>query len=169
MRFREDLTLMTAAARMVNVVSAVTPDGDPDPQLFDTLELGLRTLVTSQDPALTALLFQIRPLGLIGFRPQTEHCAACGKGGLMGEPQLHLRLEAWSAEAVLRASPSAVCRSREGVSHFCSRHWGSRQLMVDRLKAAGQVRHEVEDVIEGYVTVVAGRQLPPVNFLSHLS
>ena len=78
---------MTAAARMVNVVSAVTPDGDPDPQLFETLEQGLRALVTSQDPALTALLFQIRLLGLIGFRPQTDHCAACGKGRLMGEPQ----------------------------------------------------------------------------------
>ncbi|MBU6435164.1 MAG: DNA repair protein RecO, partial [Nitrospirae bacterium] len=54
MRFREDLTLMTAAARMVNVVGAVTPDGDPDPQLFGTLEQGLRALVTSQDPELTA-------------------------------------------------------------------------------------------------------------------
>jgi DNA repair protein RecO (recombination protein O) len=41
--------------------------------------------------------------------------------------------------------------------------------VVNRLKAAGQVRHEVEDVIEGYVTVVAGRQLPPVNFLSYPS
>jgi DNA repair protein RecO (recombination protein O) len=41
--------------------------------------------------------------------------------------------------------------------------------VVDRLKAAGQVRHEVENAIEGYVTVVAGRQLPPVNFLSYPS
>ena len=78
---------MTAAARMVNVVGAVTPDGDPDPQFFETLEQGLRALVTSQDPALTALLFQIRLLGLIGFRPQTDHCAACGKTRVIGEPQ----------------------------------------------------------------------------------
>ena len=41
--------------------------------------------------------------------------------------------------------------------------------VVDRLKAAGQVRHEVENAIERYVTVVAGRQLPPVNFLSYPS
>jgi len=41
--------------------------------------------------------------------------------------------------------------------------------VVDRLKAAGQVRHEVENAIEGYVKVVAGRVLPPVNFLSHPS
>ena len=41
--------------------------------------------------------------------------------------------------------------------------------MVDRLRAAGQVRYEVERAVEGYVTVVAGRQLPPVNFLSYPS
>ena len=29
--FREDLTLMTAAARMVNLVAAVVAEGDPDP------------------------------------------------------------------------------------------------------------------------------------------
>ena len=40
--------------------------------------------------------------------------------------------------------------------------------MVTRLKAAGQVRGEVEDAIEGYVTVVAGRRLPPVNFLASI-
>jgi DNA repair protein RecO (recombination protein O) len=28
------------------------------------------------------------------------------------------------------------------------------------------VRREVEEAIEGYVTVVAGKRLPPVNFLS---
>ena len=78
-RFREDLTLMAAAARMANVVGAVTPDGDPDPELFNTLEQGLRSMVTSDDPAFTALLFQIRLLGLTGFRPQTDQCAACGK------------------------------------------------------------------------------------------
>jgi DNA repair protein RecO (recombination protein O) len=38
--------------------------------------------------------------------------------------------------------------------------------MVTRLRAAGQVRTEVEDAIEGYVTVVAGRRIPPVDFLA---
>ena len=76
---REDLRLMASAARMVNVVAAITPDGDPDPLLFDTLEQGLAALPESEDSTFTALLFQIRLLGLTGFRPQTDQCAACGK------------------------------------------------------------------------------------------
>jgi DNA repair protein RecO (recombination protein O) len=35
-----------------------------------------------------------------------------------------------------------------------------------RLKASGQVRDEVERAIETYVSVVAGRHLPPADFLA---
>ena len=69
---REELRLMTSAARMVNVVAAITPDGDPDLRLFDTLDQGLASLHESEDPTFVALLFQIRLLGLTGFRPQTD-------------------------------------------------------------------------------------------------
>ena len=166
MPFREDLALMTAAARMVNVVGAVTPDGDPDSQLFETLELGLRTLVTSQDPALTVLLFQIRLLGLVGFRPQTEHCVACGKGRLIGALQFSplsggLVCQVCAGQQAFRCLPLS-----RGSLAFLQQALKLSPAMVDRLKAAGQVRHEVENAIERYVTVVAGKQLPPVNFLS---
>jgi DNA repair protein RecO (recombination protein O) len=165
-RFREDLTLMAAAARMANVVGAVTPDGDPDAHVFDTLEQGLRSLVTSDDPALTALLFQIRLLGLTGFRPQTDQCAACGKAKVIQEPQFS------------PASGGLVCMTCAARQHvpclplsrgslaFLQQALRLAPAMVTRLKAAGQVRGEVEDAIESYVTLVAGRRLPPVDFLA---
>ena len=37
--------------------------------------------------------------------------------------------------------------------------------VVTRLKASGQIRSELEAAIDAYVTVVAGRRLPPVDFL----
>jgi len=165
-RFREDLTLMAAAARMANVVGAVTPDGDPDPELFDTLEQGLRSLMTSDDPALTALLFQIRLLGLTGFRPQTDHCAACGKSREIHEPQF---------SPASGGLVCATCAARQrfpclplsrGSLAFLQQALRLAPTMVTRLRADGQVRCEVEDAIEGYVTVVAGKRLPPVDFLA---
>ena len=39
--------------------------------------------------------------------------------------------------------------------------------LLTRLHAVGQVRAEVESAIESYVTVVAGRRLPPVDFLTN--
>jgi DNA repair protein RecO (recombination protein O) len=166
LRFREDLALMAAAARMANVVGAVTPDGDPDPHLFDTLEQGLRSLVTSDDPAFTALLFQIRLLGLTGFRPQTDHCSACGKTRVIQEPQF---------SPVSGGLVCMTCAARQrvpclplsrGSLSFLQQALRLAPAMVTRLKAVGQVRCEVEDAIESYVTVVAGKRLPPVDFLA---
>ncbi len=163
---REDLTLMASAARMVNVVGAITPDGDPDPFLFETLEQGLLSLHESKDPAFTALLFQIRLLGLTGFRPQTDHCAACGKTHLVGEPQF---------SPIAGGLVCMVCAARQrmrcvtlsrGSLSFLQQAIQLAPTVVTRLRATGQVRNEVEEAIEGYVTVVAGRRLPPVNFLS---
>lgn len=165
-RFREDLALMAAAARMTNVVAAVTPDGDPDPQLFATLERGLYSLSASDDPALTALLFQIRLLGLTGFRPQTDHCAACGKTRVIQDPQF---------SPVSGGLVCTTCAARQrfgclplsrGSLAFLQQALRLAPEMVTRLKAVGQVRYEVEEAIEGYVTMVAGKRLPPVDFLS---
>jgi len=169
MRFREDLTLMTAAARMANVVAAVTPDGDPDVQLFETLEQGFYSLITSDDPGLTALLFQIRLLGLTGFRPQTDHCAACGRTKIIHDPQFSPTSGGLvCATCAMRQRFRCLPLSRGSVA-FLQQALRFSPAAVTRLKAIGQVRSEVEEAIEGYVTVVAGKRLPPVNFLSHPS
>jgi DNA repair protein RecO (recombination protein O) len=163
---RENLALMTSAARMVNVVTAVTPDGDPDPLLFETLEQGLLSLADSRDPAFTALLFQIRLLGLTGFRPQTDHCAACGKTRLVGDPQFSpLAGGLVCPTCASRQRAACVVLSRGSLS-FLQQAISLAPALVTRLKATGQVRDEIEEAIEGYVTVVAGKRLPPADFLS---
>jgi DNA repair protein RecO (recombination protein O) len=163
---REDLGLMAAAARMVNVVAAVTPDGDPDPLLFDTLEQGLASLPRSGDPVCTALLFQIRLLGLTGFRPQTDHCATCGKTRMTGAP--HFSPAAGGLVCMMCAAlQHARCVVlSQGSLAFLQQAIRLAPQLVTRLRAAGQVRSEVEEAIEKYVMVVAGRRLPPADFLS---
>ncbi len=165
-KLRESLRLIDSAARMVNVVAAITPDGDPDPLLFDTLEQGLASLHESEDPAFTALLFQIRLLGVTGFRPQTDHCAACGKAHFASEPQfspLAGGLVCLSCAAHQRVRCIALSR---GSLSFLQQAIRLDPTVVTRLRAGGQVRGEVEAAIEGYVTVVAGKRLPSANFLS---
>ena len=165
-KLRESLRLIDSAARMVNVVAAITPDGDPDSLLFDTLEQGLASLHESEDPAFTALLFQIRLLGVTGFRPQTDHCAACGKAHFASEPQfspLAGGLVCLSCAAHQRVRCIALSR---GSLSFLQQAIRLDPAVVTRLRASGQVRGEVEAAIEGYVTVVAGKRLPSANFLS---
>lgn len=165
-KLRESLGLIDSAARMVNVVAAITPDGDPDPLLFETLEQGLASLHESEDPTFMALLFQIRLLGVTGFRPQTDHCVTCGKTQFMGDPQfspLAGGLVCLSCAAHQRVRCVALSR---GSLSFLQQAIRLDPTIVRRLRASGQVRGEVEAAIEGYVTVVAGKRLPPANFLS---
>jgi len=164
---REDLDLMAAAARMVNVVSAVTPDGDPDPVLFETLQQGLASLCQSEDPACTALLVQIRLLGLTGFRPQTDHCAACGKTRMAGAPQFSPLAGGLVCMPCASRQRTCCVSLSQGSLAFLQQAARLAPQLLMRLRAVGRVRDEVEEAIERYVTVVAGRRLPPTDFLSH--
>ncbi|MGH7229491.1 MAG: DNA repair protein RecO [Nitrospiraceae bacterium] len=165
-QLRESLALMAAAARMVNLVSAVTAEGDPSPGIFETLAGGLRSLQDNNDPLLTTLLFQIRLLGQTGFRPVTDHCATCGatrgirlaqfspvSGGVVCSPCGSRR-----PDRCLSLSPGSLAFLQQALHLPTS--------VLTRLRASGQVRAEVEAVIESYVTVVAGKRLPPVDFLA---
>lgn len=165
-QLRENLALMSAAARMVNLVSAVTAEGDPGPRIFEALVGGLRSLQDTNDPTLTTLLFQIRLLGQTGFRPQADHCTACGatqgvrlaqfspvSGGLVCGPCASRR-----PDRCLPMSPGSLAFLQQALHLPAS--------VLTRLKATGQVRAEVGTAIESYVTVVAGKRLPPVDFLA---
>ncbi len=163
---RECLERISAAFRMVALVEGITADRDPGPPIFHLLLDGLRSLVRTDDPALLTLMFQIHVLGQSGFRPQLDHCVACRRdvGG---------RSYAFSP-----ASGGLLCAScdRSHWDHCLPMSPGSvaflqraRQMpftVSTRLKAAGQVRNELEDMIDTYARIVVGKRLPEKNFLT---
>jgi DNA repair protein RecO (recombination protein O) len=168
-RLREDLGLMAAAGRLANLVEAVTGEGDAGTKIFDTLLEGLHALQVSTDPALTALLFQIRLLGLTGFRPQTDHCAACGESAEDGRAFVSGHFSPASGGLLC-----AACAGRQrnsclplspGSLAFMQHAIQWKPAVLTRLKAEGRVRAEAEAAVESYVTVVTGKRLPPVDFL----
>jgi DNA repair protein RecO (recombination protein O) len=162
---REDLARMAAAGRLVNLVEAVTGEGDAGPKTFNTLVTGLRALGESSDVLLPALLFQIRLLALAGFRPQTTHCAVCARKDR--QEYGHFSAVAGGLICVDCAGrrPNHCLPMSRGAIVFMDQAVSLPEDVLRRLKATGQVRDEVERAIEAYVSVVAGRHLPPANFL----
>lgn len=168
-RLREDLGLMAAAGRLANLVDAVTGEGDAGPRVFETLLEGLAALQVTEDPALTALLFQIRLLGLTGFRPQTDHCAACGESAQEGQPFVSRHFSPASG-GLLCADCAGRHRNQclplsPGSLAFMQHAIRWKPTVLNRLKAEGRIRAEAEAAVESYVTVVTGKRLPPVDFL----
>lgn len=159
-KIREDLTVMTAAARMVNMIRAITPDRDPHPTVFNTLVGGLQALEDEGDPELCSLLVQIHVLGQTGFRPQTDHCAECNS-------DIELERAQFSP-----SSGGLVCHSCRGklFDRCFPISPGSLAFIqqarrlpfptVTRLRAVGQIRHEVAEIIDSYVQSVIGKPLP---------
>ena len=160
---RENLALMTAAAHMVNLIQAVTPDRDPNHAVFHALSDGLSTLESGDDPELCSLLFQIHILGYTGFRPQIDHCVECG----MYIKAPTMRFSPQSGGVICRPC-SEKCFDRgftisPGSLAFIQQARRLPFAKVTRLRAGGQVRQEVEQMIEAYVRAVVGRSLPTMN------
>ena len=163
---RETLDRIWAASCMVALVDGVTADRDPSPPIFHTLLEGLRSLVQTDDPGLLTLIFQIHILGQAGFQPQIDRCASCGRD--FGEQHS-------------KFSPSAgggLCRlCDQGSWDYCLPmspgsvaflHQARRIpfVLATRLKATGQVRREVEDIVETYARTVVGKRLPEKDLLA---
>lgn len=157
---RESLDLIWAASCMVAVVDGVTADRDPNPRIFRTLLEGLNALIQADDPELLTLIFQVHVLGESGFHPQFERCASCGRE---------------CGESSSRFSPSAggrVCGAcdlrswdyclpmSKGSTAFLRQTWQIPFALATRLKAGGQVRKEVQDIVETYARTVVGKRLP---------
>lgn len=164
---RDDLAVLSAAARVVNTVAAVTAEGDPDPPVYEALLMGLRTLARGGDPSMTALVFQVRIMGHTGFRPQMDHCAGCGRS-------LAVNGSYFSPKA--GGLLCAICAVRQPL-HCVSLSPGSLALlqqavrmpasMWPRLRAEGRVRAELEAAVDRYIATIAGRPLPSTDLTHH--
>lgn len=163
---RECLERISAASCMVALIDGIMADRDPSPAVFQSLLMGLRLLVRTDDPRLLTLMFQMRVLGQSGFRPQLDHCVTCG-GTVRG----------WSF-TFSTAAGGLLCAA-------CHRgHWdcgvpmspGSVAFLrqarrmpfefVTRLTARGRVRNELEQMIDTYTRIVVGKRLPENNLLT---
>ena len=74
---REDLELTTHAYYLAEVVDLLTEDRLENREVFDTLVEGLRSLRTTQDPRLVLIVFHLRLLDALGYRPELRECVSC--------------------------------------------------------------------------------------------
>jgi len=75
---REDITLMTYAAFLAELVSELWPDRSPEPSAYDVL-LGAFGLLSQRNPRLVSLAGAWQLLALAGFHPEYERCVSCGQ------------------------------------------------------------------------------------------
>ena len=162
---RESLDLIWAASRMVALVDGVTADRDSNPTIYHTLLEGLRSLVRTDDPSLLTLIFQIHILSHSGFQPQVDRCASCGRD--LGEQRSRFSPSAGGrlCGSCDRGSWDYCLPISQGSTAFLRQAGRISFARAMRLKATGQVRREVENIVETYARSVVGKRLPEKDLL----
>src|SRR5438067_11800677 len=74
---REDLVLTTHAYYLAEVVDLLTEDRMENRDVFDALVDGLRDLADTADARLVLIVFHVRLLEALGYRPELRECVSC--------------------------------------------------------------------------------------------
>ncbi len=74
---REDLVLTAHAYYLAEVVDLLTEDRMENRAVFDALVEGLRDLADNADSRLVLIIFHLRLLEALGYRPELRECVSC--------------------------------------------------------------------------------------------
>ncbi len=76
---RQELSQLTAALYLVDIVYSLTAEEDSNPELYDLLLYTLQLLETGKGSFTLLRIFEIRALTLLGYAPQLGCCVNCHK------------------------------------------------------------------------------------------
>lgn len=164
---REDLVRATYASYAVELLDRFTVEHDHNNSIYELLAAGLGWLATTDDLLLVARYYELRLLGLAGFRPQLFQCVVSGEpiieedqffsaelGGLL-RPDYH--------EQDRRALPITAV-SVKVLRYLQTRPWET----VAALRLKRPLHRELETVMYHYLTYILERNLKSVDFLYRL-
>ena len=164
---RSDLTRLSYAAYMAELLDSVTSLSDPNPEVF---RLGLdsfRLLSEGASPRRVARLFEIKLLSLIGMMPELELCASCG--GVLGEGGSRFSFKNGGLICA-RCSTSEKTSSPilPGSVKFLSYVQSSPFDKASKIKVAEAVGREVEAILRKFLDYHVERRMRSVAFIKSI-
>lgn len=165
---REDLTRMSAAAYIVELLDRFVPDEEVAvPLLYRMLTETLARLAAESDPWLPVRYYEMRLLDFLGFRPQLFECANCGRD-ILPEDQFF----SYSAGGVicprcgegLRGLHKASIEALKYLRHFQRSTYREAQ----RAHPEADTRREMETLMQGYFTHLLERELKTPGFIKSI-
>lgn len=164
---REDLIRTTYASYAVELLDRFTVEEDQHLEIYNLLVEALSWFAGGEDVMLAARFYELRLLGLAGFRPQLFHCVNCGDtieeqdqffsadlGGLLCPD---------CQESDRRARPVTAVAVKV-LRYLQTRSWQT----VHALRLKPSLHRELEGVMHYYLTYILERNLKSVDFLHRL-
>src|SRR5438309_10842094 len=157
--FRSSLETIAVAARLANLAGAVTADGDAVPRVFHALLEGFRAIQGSEDPGLTAALYELEVLRFAGYLPHLDRCNVCQGRASGGAWYFSSRAGGTVCTACVKREPARCPAVSPACLAFFRQVLRMDPALVPQLKAAAALLNELHDAVQLYVDNGEGRRM----------
>ncbi len=166
---REDLHKMAYASYMAEMVEKVGMEDNPNPELFSLLLTTYHKLLSAGQEELDYinLIFKVRILSLLGFKPQLQECIDCGREVKTG-PNNYFSI---AGGGIL----CPECRAKtikDNLYYFNGEARGVLKKILDTglklppyLKISGKALEELDDLIDRFIIYHLDLNLKSTKFL----
>lgn len=164
---RENLLLVGYASYVVELLDRFTYEEGENRPLYRLLTDTLEKLSSHPDPTLVVRYYEIRLLDLLGFRPQLFNCARCGQQ-IQAEDQFFSAKEG----GVLCPRCGSGTQGAYPISLLALKYFRHLQRSTfteaARAQISPQTNHEMEVLIQHYLTYLLESTLNTPNFLRRM-
>lgn len=162
----ENLEALGYAAYVVELVDKFSADHDESRGVYRLTRDTLQRLAAGENLQLAVRFFEVHLLDQIGFRPQLQHCAHCGRA-LQPEDQ-YISFELGGALCPSCGKRLHATRISLGalkvLRHLQRKTFGE----VRSLQLSASVQYELERLMNAYVAYLAERKLNTPRFLERV-
>ena len=161
----KDLNTISFAARMARLVSALTPIAEANLKIYHLLLKGLYQVEKNeQDPELLMRFFEIHLLKHSGYLPRVDRCLKCGKA-LGPRPFFFAPSMGGTICGTCHRDESFGLRTMSepvsgGTIALLAQSARLRWDQVNRLRAAGLIRTQLQYILEASIEHITGRAFP---------
>lgn len=158
-RLKSDLSALARAARCGELVDRLTPDRQPQPEVFNLFSEALGKLEEGQSSAVVGAWFEIRLLEKSGYGPRLAACGTCGReqGTMAYAPE---RGGLVCGQCRPGGQPEISAGGRRLLEKL--RNLAARRLGQLRLSAAMEA--EISTLLDSALTYQVGRRLNTDKF-----
>jgi len=165
---RNDLTRLSYAAYMAELLDSVTGIADPLRDAFELLLNSFNLLSAGASPRRVARIFEIKILSLLGMMPELESCTVCGQEAAAGPSRFSFKnggLICAKCTGQDEASSPILPGSVKFISYVQSFPYDK----AAKVKVAEQVGREVEAVLRKFLDFHIERRMRTVAFIKAVS
>jgi DNA repair protein RecO (recombination protein O) len=168
-RIRTDLFRVSWCSYLLELSSALLPEANPDPDVFDFLVSFHERLESSDPSPLHLLLEEIGLLGLLGYAPRFDLCPVCGKTVDPGHDALfsasrggacHPRCAVDQADVCVALSPDTLAVVKRGL--------GAGPRVIERIRLGKKGRSELRQALSAFVRYLRAGDINSLVFLEKM-